>query len=137
MPCMNIILPSSEQLRNVFGLSSVTIRFVMSVWQYHVRLVEPGACLLGVYSISESLMSRSPAHETIFVLFVWGMNFAEKMFPVCPGQSQSLYCRYCRFYQSRGPCGPNTCPRRPRDRADGHRCQRRDTRRPGSICHAC
>jgi hypothetical protein len=83
-------LPSSEQLRNVFGLSAVTIRFAMSVWQYHVRFVEPGACLPPVYSTSESLMSLSPAHETILVLFVCGMNLAEKMFPECPDQVRKL-----------------------------------------------
>jgi hypothetical protein len=79
--------PSSEQLRNVFGLSSVTIRFVISVWQCHVLLVDPGGFLSGVYSTSESLINRSPAHETILVLLVCGKNLAEKMLPVWPTRS--------------------------------------------------
>lgn len=130
-------LPSSEQLRNVFGLSSVMMRFVMLLWQYHVRFVDPGWRLLGVYSTSESLMRLSPAQETILVLFVCGINFAEKMFPVCPGrvsQTVRLCCVASLLYLCRAPCGPNTCRRPTICRGDGRRCQRRDTRRPGSTC---
>ena len=46
--------------------------------------MDPGACRSGVYSTSDSLIRRSPAHEIILVLLVWGINFAEKMFPMCP-----------------------------------------------------
>jgi hypothetical protein len=115
------------------------MRFVMFLWQYHVRLVDPGWRLLGVYSTSESLMRLSPAQEMILVLFVCGINFAEKMFPVWPGQvSQTVCLLYVAslLYLCRGSCGRNTCRRRTICRDDGRRCQRRDTRRPGSTC-AC
>jgi len=114
--------PSSEQERNVLGLSSVTIRFVMSLWQYHVFLVVPKGCRSEVYSTSDSFISLSPAHEMIFVLFVCGMNLAENMFPVCP----AVRYIFALSYRSRESCGLQTCCRHPILTVDDHHSPKRD-----------